>query len=220
MLIEIYADIACPWCYIGERRLERALAERPGLRVERQWRPFQLQPDLPPGGLPWAEFSRTKFGGDERAQAAFAAVAQHGAGEGIDFRFDRMSTAANTANGHRLILFAARRGLEWPMVEALFAAHFTHGRDLSDDEQLVALAVEAGLPEATTRDYLASDEGMAEALASQAEARYLGITGVPFFIFDRRFGLSGAQPLAVFRQALDLAASPVEPSSHQEGDRL
>jgi predicted DsbA family dithiol-disulfide isomerase len=146
--IEVFADIACPWCYIGEHRLERALAARPELQVEWRWRPFQLQPNLPASGIPWDTFASAKFGGAARAQAMFEHVAGVGAEEGIQFAFDRIATAPNTADAHRLILFAQETGRQRDAALALFRA---------------------------------------------------------FYIFDERLGLSGAQPVAVFLRALDLA---------------
>src|SRR6478609_380926 len=105
--IDLYADIACPWCYIGERRLTQALAARPDLHVERHWRPFQLQPDLPPSGIPWSDLIEQKFGGAARATAMFGRVAASGASNGIAFNFDQVTRAPNTADAHRLVLFAA-----------------------------------------------------------------------------------------------------------------
>ena len=207
MLIEVYADIACPWCYIGERRLARALAQRPDLPVERHWRPFQLQPGLPPAGLPWAEFVQYKFGGLHRAQTIFGQVGAIGAADGITFNFDRIAGAPNTRDSHRLILLAAEHGREWETVEALFAAYFADGRDVSNSEELAAVAAGVGLDGGAVRDFLAGDAHIATVDASQAEAHQLGISGVPFYIFDGRYGLSGAQPVEVFLQALDLVAA-------------
>lgn len=201
MRIDIYTDIACPWCYIGERRLRAALARRPDLHVERHWRPFQLQPSLPEAGMPWADFARQKFGGPERARAAFAYVARAAVPDGITFRFDRMPKAPNTVNAHRLILFAGDRA--WDVADALFAAYFTHGRDLTDLDELAAIAGENGLDEEAARAYLRSEEGRAAVVDSQQQAERLGIQGVPFFVFEERYGLSGAQPVDTFVQALD-----------------
>lgn len=203
MQIEVYADIACPWCYIGERRLEQAIQQRPGLEIVRHWRPFQLQPGLPATGIPWGEFAPRKFGGEARAQAMFQHVTQAGAPDGIDFRFDRVATAANTADAHRLVLFAAEHGRQWHMVETLFKAYFTDGRDLNNTDDLVAAAVGAGLAENETRQFLATDRFTAEVAASQDMATQLGIQGVPFYVINNRYGLSGAQPVEVFVQALD-----------------
>ena len=138
----------------------------------------------------------------------FAHVAQAGAPDGIDFRFDQVATAPNTLDAHRLMLFAAERGQEWPLADALFAAHFTEGRDFNDADQLVAMAERVGLDAAAVRAYLASDAGIAEVAASQETAERLGITGVPFYVIDGRYGLSGAQPVDVFVRALDELAAP------------
>ncbi|MGN6810560.1 MAG: DsbA family oxidoreductase [Thermomicrobiales bacterium] len=208
--IDLYADIACPWCYIGERRLARALAARPNLHIERHWQPFQLQPDLPPGGIPWSDLIERKFGGAASAAEMFGRVAAAGAPDGIAFNFDRVTRAPNTADAHRLVLFAAEQGQTWTMVETLFAAYFTDGRDVSDREELIALAAAAGLDAAAARDYLASDANVAAVQASQRTAYRHGVQGVPFFVFAERYALSGAQPLDIFERALDLASSEGE----------
>jgi predicted DsbA family dithiol-disulfide isomerase len=209
MLIDIYADVVCPWCYIGKRRLELALAERPDLEVERRWRPFQLQPDLPAKGEPWATFVQTKFGGAARAQAMFDRTAQIAAVDGLHMAFDRVASAPNTRDAHRLILFAADQGREWEMADALFAAYFAEGCDLNDADELAAIAADAGLDVAAVREMLASGTYAAAVDASQQEAAEIGITGVPFYIFDERYAISGAQPVEVFVRALDLASAEV-----------
>ena len=207
MIVEIYADVVCPWCYIGKRRLESALAKRPGLNVERHWRPFQLRPDLPATGEPWAAFVRTKFGDAARAKAMFDRVAQIGAADGLSFAFDNVASAANTRDAHRLIRLAADEGREWPMADALFAAYFAEGRNLNDPDQLVAIATQIGLDAPDVRAMLESDAYIAEVDGSQQEAEQIGITGVPFYIFDQRYAISGAQPVEVFLRALDLASA-------------
>ena len=202
MTIDVFADIACPWCYIGERRLFAALAQRK-LDVQPRWRPFQLQPHLPPTGLPWRAFVEQKFGGWERAQAGFRHVAAAAEADGIVFDFEHVASAANTTDAHRLILFAREHDREWEAAEALFHAYFTEGRNLNVLDDLLAAAVAAGLDAQQTKAYLASDAGRREVLESQETARELGITGVPCTVFDNRFALSGAQPVEVFVQALD-----------------
>jgi predicted DsbA family dithiol-disulfide isomerase len=203
MLIEVYSDVVCPWCYVGERRLRKALFERPDLAVERRWRPFQLQPEMPPGGLSWREFAVERFGGQERARAAFDTVSAAGAPDGIDFRFDRVANAPNTADAHRLILHAAEKGLEWAMAEALFRAYFSEGRDLNDHEELAAVASGVGLHGREVRGFLEGEEVADEVWRSQSQARRLGISGVPFYVVDERYALPGAQPVEVFLRALD-----------------
>ena len=133
MIIDIYADVVCPWCYIGERRLTEALSMRPEVEAEMRWRPFQLRPEMPEGGLPWTEFSREKFGGEAAARAAFGQVTEIGASEGLRFDFAKVASAPNTVNAHRLILFSARHGLQQETADALFKAYFSDGRNLNDD---------------------------------------------------------------------------------------
>ena len=203
MKIDVYADIACPWCYIGEKRLEQALSMRPDLHVELQWRPFQLRPEMPKEGVPWSDFERQKFGGHEKAQQIFARVTSVGAEDGIDFRFDRIQVAPNTLDAHRLVLFAREQGREWQAVAALFVAHFTEGRDVSDLDTLVDIAGRFGLDTNTVRDYLLSGRDADTVIESQEEAYGVGVQGVPFYVFDDRYALSGAQPLETFLWALD-----------------
>lgn len=205
MTIEVYADVVCPWCYIGAKRLERALALRPGMGVDLFWRPFQLQPHMPAGGLPWREFAEAKFGGEEGARGAFARVTSVGASEGITFDFDRVASAPNTVDAHRVILHAARYALQRESTDALFQAYFSEGRDLNDHAQLADIASGAGLDADEVRSMLASGEGATEVRASQERAGGLGISGVPFYVFDGRYAVAGAQPVEVFLRALDAA---------------
>jgi predicted DsbA family dithiol-disulfide isomerase len=205
MRIEVYSDVVCPWCYVGEKRLEGALKERPDLDAEVLWRPFQLRPEMPEGGLPWWEFAPAKFGGEENMRAAFAHVSAAGEPDGARFDFDRVATAPNTVDAHRLILFARKEGREWQTADALFRAYFLGGKDLNDTDDLLAVASEAGLDPEAAKRYPESDEGKAEVRESQREAARLGIEGVPFYIFDGRYAISGAQPVEVFLRALDAA---------------
>ncbi len=204
MLIDVYSDVVCPWCYIGEKRLSKALADRPDLEVDVRWRPFQLQPGMPEGGLPWAEFSRRKFGGEDGAKAAFSQVAAAGEQDGIRFDFGRVASAPNTVDAHRLILFAENYGVQWELAGALFRAYFTEGKDLNDHGELVDIASSAGLEALEVREYLAGEGGVEDVRSSQEEARRLGITGVPFYVIDGRYALYGAQPVQVFGEALDV----------------
>lgn len=204
MTIDVFADIGCPWCYIGEKRLFAALAQRE-LDATVRWRPFQLQPQLPETGVPWREFAEQKFGGWERAQAGFRHVERAAADDGIAFDFDHIASAANTTDAHRLILFAREHGREWAMAEALFRGYFAEGRDLNDEDDLFAITESTGLDPDDAADYLASDAGRDEVTESQDLARQLGISGVPFTVLDGRLGLSGAQPVETFVRALDEA---------------
>lgn len=207
MVIDVYADVVCPWCYIGLQRLEQALAQRTELQVERRWRPFQLRPEMPFLGRPWREFTNEKFGGMHQAEQIFARVTKVGARDGIDFRFDRISTAPNTADAHRLILLAQEHGRAWPLARALFRAYFTEGRDISDRQELVAIAADSGLAEQQTRAYLESDAGRCAVEQSQLEAIYRGINSVPCYMINGQGAILGAQPVEALLAALDQARS-------------
>lgn len=201
MIIDVYADVVCPWCYVGAARLEQALAQRPDLQVERRWQPFQLRPEMPPQGEPWREFAVEKFGGEGRMAAAFDQVARAGAADGLTFRFDRVASAPNTVDAHRLIQFAGDK--QWQMAHALFRGYFAEGRNLNDHEQLAQLAVEAGLHADAARNFLLSAAGKAEIERSQAIAYRHGVNSVPHYIIDGKYALVGAQPAEVWLQALD-----------------
>ena len=206
MMIDVWSDVVCPWCYIGEKRLEQALAQRPELAVEIRWQPFQLRPDMPAQGEPWGAFAFEKFGGIARAQAAFNQVTTVGREVGLEFNFDRVTSAPNTVDAHRLILLAGEYGLQWPLATALFAAYFSDGRNLNDHAQLVEIAVGVGLDGAAVRALLASDAKIADVQHNQESATQLGVQGVPFYVLDQRYAVSGAQPVGVFLRALDTAA--------------
>jgi predicted DsbA family dithiol-disulfide isomerase len=207
MKIDVYADVVCPWCYVGEKRLEKALRERPDLAVERRWRPFQLQPEMPAGGVPWRPFALEKFGGEEGMRRAFAHVTEAGRPDGARFDFDRVASAPNTVDAHRLILHAAKRGKEWSMADALFRGYFAGGRDLNDAEALTAMAAVAGLDPEGVRDLLAGDSGTQDVWESQQAAAGFGIGGVPFCVIDDRYAVSGGQPAEVWLRTFDAIES-------------
>ncbi|MBK8157775.1 MAG: DsbA family oxidoreductase [Rhodospirillaceae bacterium] len=205
MLLEIFADTVCPWCYIGKRRLMRALANRPQPGLVIRWRAFQLNPGMPMAGIDRAQYMTAKFGSLERAQRVFDSVARVGRNEGINFYFDHIQRTPNTLRSHRLLQAAAKIGREGLLLDRLYAAYFTEGVDIGDPEMLIAMAEKIGLPAETAR---AAVEGIPEidmALAEDFQSRRLGITGVPYFIFNGRFGLSGAQEPEVLYSMFDLA---------------
>ncbi|MGB3635834.1 MAG: DsbA family oxidoreductase [Rubrobacteraceae bacterium] len=201
--IDVYADVVCPWCYVGEKRLGQALDRRPDLPVERRWRSFQLRPEMPEAGLPWREFAVDKFGGEDRMRAAFAHVSAAGEPDGIHFDFDRVASAPNTVDAHRLILHAAEHDLQWETANALFEAYFTHGANLNDHAELVEVAKGADLDVNEVGAFLSGD-GLKDAVwRDQEEAGRVGVSSVPFYVFDGRYALSGSQPVEAFLQALD-----------------
>jgi predicted DsbA family dithiol-disulfide isomerase len=205
MHIDIVSDVICPWCFIGKRRLERALTARAEDDVSLSWRAFQLNPDMPPGGMPREAYLAAKFGNAVNATRLYATIAEAGAAEGIPFAFDRIRRTPNTLAAHRLIRYAARNGGAGPLVEALFLAYFTEGRDLGDRDTLADLAAANGLDRAAAARHLDSGDGAPEVLAEDRAARRLGINAVPCFIVDGGYAISGAQEPEFFFPLFDLA---------------
>jgi predicted DsbA family dithiol-disulfide isomerase len=196
MNVEIWSDIACPWCYIGKRHFEAALAEfEHAGDVNVTWRSYELDPSAPaevPGQS--VEIIARKYGmSPEQAQAAEARVTQTAAHAGLEYHLDR-SRMGSTFDAHRIVQLAKQHGLQDAMKERMFQARFIDGRLMSDPDTLVAVAVEVGLPEDEVRATLASDRFADEVRADEETAREFGITGVPMFVVDRKFGASGAQP--------------------------
>ncbi|MBN8217225.1 MAG: DsbA family oxidoreductase [Spirochaetes bacterium] len=203
----MWSDVACPWCYIGKRRLENALndfEEREGVTLV--WRSFQLDPQAPKqAGIPVAEMLAEKYGVSlAEAQAMNERVAGLAAEVGLEFRLDEVRYG-NTFDAHRLVHFAAARGAQARMKERLFAAYFTEGEDLGDDAVLARLAEEIGLDGEEARAALSGEAFADEVLADRARAGELGIRGVPFYLIDEKLAISGAQPLATFTRALEKA---------------
>ncbi|MBQ1018806.1 DsbA family oxidoreductase [Micromonospora sp. D93] len=200
MEIEIYADVICPWCYIGKRRLDEALASYEG-EVTVRYRPFQLDPSPVPEPRPLVEALAGKFGGPERARQMVDHVIQVAAADGLRLDYDH-AVIANTFEAHRLVSWATDQGSAAEMVEALYQAHFNHGVDVGSREALATLAGEIGLDAAGARRFLDSDERVAEVAASLAAARDLGITSVPTFVLAGKYAVSGAQEVQTLLAAL------------------
>lgn len=206
MQIDIFSDTVCPWCRIGKRHLELALAEWAAAGatepVAVRYRSFFLDPTVPPEGRDFRAHMSAKGGGRIPLEQFFAAPRQRGAAVGLTFHFEAIERAPNTMLSHRLVYLApeARRG---ELLDALYAAYFEHGRDISDVETLVELAAAVGLEPGATRAALAGNGGAPEVLADVAFANQVGISGVPFFIFNDKYAVSGAQPVAVMREVLE-----------------
>ncbi|MFE9689864.1 DsbA family protein [Micromonospora sp. NPDC005806] len=191
MEIEIYADVVCPWCWIGKRRLEQALETYDG-EVTVRFRPFQLDPTPVTEPKPLIEALGTKFGGRDKAEGMAAHVTQVAAGAGIDMHFDR-AVAANTFEAHRLVRFAAERGRAAELVERLYRAHFQDGIDVGSKDALIKLATEVGLDETEAREYLESNLGRREVAADLTAAHQLGVSSVPTFVLAGKYAVTGAQ---------------------------
>jgi predicted DsbA family dithiol-disulfide isomerase len=218
MQIEIWSDVVCPWCYIGKRRLERALGEfEHADEVEVTWRSFQLNPDTRPGTAePTLAYLEKRFG--PQAQDMTARVAELGQAEGLTLDF-ASSLTVNTLEAHRLLHLATDLGIGDAAKERLLRAHFTEGADLSDHETLTRLLVEVGPPEeastieARAREVLDGNEYANEVQDDISLARRLGVSGVPFFAIDRAYGVSGAQSVETFLQALRTAYAAEDAST-------
>ncbi|HYW02339.1 MAG TPA: DsbA family oxidoreductase [Gammaproteobacteria bacterium] len=205
MIIDVYSDTVCPWCFIGKRRLESALRDWRGPAPEIRWRAFQLTPEMPAGGLDRDHYLQLKFGTAD-ASRLFRRVAETGREVGIEFAFERIRRSPNTLDSHRLIRRAAREGCQEAAVEALFRAYFLEGRDIGDRDVLAGIAGGLGMDERAARAWLDTDEDVQEVRDEDAGARDLGIGGVPFYLVGGRFPVTGAQTPDVFLQALERVA--------------
>jgi predicted DsbA family dithiol-disulfide isomerase len=208
MQIDIYSDVICPWCFIGKRRLERALSARPGLAVALRWRPFQLNPEMPPGGMDRQEYLAAKFGGAERAQTVYDRVLEAADQEGLGFDMGAIRRTPSTLNAHRLIRFAGPGPAQNRVVEALFRAYFCHGRDVGEVTELVDIATDSGLDGPAVRGYLESDREVGAIQAEDLRARLMGVDGVPCFVVDDRYALPGAVEPRAFLAFFDRRRDP------------
>ena len=213
MKIEIWSDVACPWCYIGKRRFEAALAGFPHRdAVEVKWRSYQLDPTLPEhyDGTELDYLSTRKGLAPQQVSQMFEHVATQAKGEGLDYRFDKV-VVANSFTAHRLIHLAAAHGKQDAAKERLLSDHFEHGQDIGSQEYLTALGQDLGLDSTEVAELFSTDKYADDVRFDFEEARALGISGVPFFVIDRKFGLSGAQPSETFAAALNQAWQDTHP---------
>jgi predicted DsbA family dithiol-disulfide isomerase len=204
LTIDVVSDVVCPWCYLGKRRLERALATMPERAVTVRWRAFRLDPTIPPEGITRETYLTRKFGSVEAAADMYRRLTGIGSEEGIAYRFDRITRSPNTVDAHRLVRWAAAEGRQDAMVERLFAAYFTDGLDVGDDDVLARLAGKAGL-DGDIAARLAGQEDRDAVTAEVEDAYRIGVSGVPCFILDQRYAVMGAQPAEVLADAIGQA---------------
>jgi predicted DsbA family dithiol-disulfide isomerase len=203
--VEVVHDLVCPWCYLGLRRMQRTLRRRPELMFELTWRPFLLNPDMPRSGMPRTDYVIRKFGGEDRARRLYASITDIGRAEWLQFRFDRIRRTPSSVDAHRLVRWAVSQGRGDGLVEALFAAHFTDGRDIGDIGVLVAIAVANGLDAQAAQAFLLSEAEVDAIHAENLRAHRLGINGVPCFVIGGRHAIAGAQEAEVIERLLDIA---------------
>jgi predicted DsbA family dithiol-disulfide isomerase len=202
LTIDVVSDVVCPWCYLGKRRLALALGEADGGRIAVRWRPYQLDPSIPAGGVDRRAYLKNKFRDDKRLDEIHARLTALGAEVGIAYRFEQIARAPNTLDAHRLIRWALAADVQDRIVERLFQLYFEEGRDIGERALLVEVAREGGMDgEAVEQGFVDGDDVDA-VRAEIAQAQSIGVTGVPFFIFASRFGVPGAQSAEVLVKAI------------------
>lgn len=205
MRIDIVFDTVCPWCYVGKRRLEATLRAYPGVTVRQVWRPFLLNPEMPPEGMDRGTYLVRKFGGETRVKRIYGAIADAGQTVEIGFAFDRIRRTPNSVDSHRMVLFAGRHGKAGAAVEALFFNYFINGHDIGDIDVLLRIAGNLGLDRNALGAYLATDEDVAYIYEENARMHRMGINSVPSFVFNGSMAISGAHPPDVLARMIDAA---------------
>lgn len=201
--IDVYSDVICPWCYVGKRRLERALRQVAGrVNVEVAWRPFQLNPMMPKDGMDRTAYLQAKFGTVDAYGQLEEQVSAAGSAEGMSFAFEKITRTPNTFLAHRLIWYAGLKGRQDAVVDQLFKGYFEEGLDIGSALVAGELANRTGLQ---ADQFLTSEAGTAEVKAEELVGHQLGIRGVPYFVLEKTYGISGAQPVEVILSALEKA---------------
>lgn len=200
-VIDVVSDVICPWCFLGKRRLDAALALFPEMDILVRWRPFALDPTIPPEGLDRVDYLTSKFGAERLASLHDPLIAA-GAEDGVPYHFERITRTPNTLDAHRLIRWAHTAGLQHEMAERLFMAYWSEGKDVGDRAVLAAEAGAVGINAAQIADLLASDQDVQAVKTEIQHASNIGVTGVPTFIFAQSYALVGAQSATVLADAI------------------
>ena len=204
LVIDVVSDVVCPWCYLGKKRLEQAIAAQ-AEPIKVHWRPYQLDPTIPAGGLERRAYMKNRFGDDGRLETVHERLRALGAPLGIAFAFESIERSPNTLDAHRLIRWASVTGAQEAVVDRLFALYFEQGRDIGERGLLLDVAGACGMDAEVVEKLYNDGADVEEVRAEIAEAQKLGVTGVPFFIFASRFGVPGAQEVEVLQQAIGQA---------------
>ncbi|MCF8480131.1 MAG: DsbA family oxidoreductase [Rhodospirillum sp.] len=205
MDMDFIFDTACPWCFIGKRRLAQAIVERPAIQPRFRWRPFLLNPDMPKAGMDRRQYLERKFGGPRRAQRMLEAAESAGRLVGISFHFNRIERTPNTVDSHRLVRLGTTQLQRSDILDSLFESYFINGEDIGNRDVLASIGARNGLDAARVRDSLDGTRDLAEVSSENNRAHAIGMSGVPGFIFNGRFAIAGAQESAIFLRMLDLA---------------
>ena len=207
MQIDVISDTICPWCFIGKKRLDAALAQRPDIDFEVVYRPFQLNPETPREGVDRRDHLIMKFGGTDQAKKIYDGIVLAGKEDGIDFDFAKQKVLPNTLDSHRLNHWAHTAGVQEEVVERLFEKYFIDGEDVGDKDVLVEVATEAGMDADVVRRLLEGDADEARILEEESVGRNMGVSGVPCFIIDKKYALVGAQDPGMLLRAIDQAVA-------------
>jgi predicted DsbA family dithiol-disulfide isomerase len=211
--LDILSDPICPWCFIGKANLDRALEQRPNHPFVIEWHPFQLNPDMPAGGMDRRAYMEAKFGGRDGAVRAYTPVLQAAEKAGLTINFEGIARTPSTLDAHRLIHWAGLEGRETAVVSALFRAYFVEGRDIGDAATLADIAGAIGLDRAMTERLLASEADAKDVRARDAHARDRGVNGVPTFVIANQHVVVGAQPTELWLQVVDELSAQIAPDA-------
>lgn len=208
VVIDVVSDVICPWCFLGKRRLDKALASLPDVQADIGWRPFLLDPTIPPEGMDRHAYLSAKFG-EERLKTLHDPLEAAGKEDGVPYRFDAITRTPNTLNAHRLLRWSHAEGKQQDLAERLFMAYWNQGRDIGDIAELSAIASEAGMNGADAEAKLRTDVDADKVRREIMQAQSMGISGVPCFVFGQKFGVMGAQAPAALVEAIEKAAVTV-----------
>jgi predicted DsbA family dithiol-disulfide isomerase len=207
--VDVISDVICPWCFLGKRRLDKAIAALPDIKVEVNFRPYFLDPSIPAEGMDRHQYMANKFG-EERLKTIHDPLIAAGKADGVPYAFDKITRTPNSLDAHRLIRWAATIGSQHTVVEALFMAYWSWGQDVGDHEVLKTIATVNGMPPDDVAALLASDKDKADVLQEAQMAQQIGVTGVPTFVLNRKYGMVGAQPPDALVQMIRKVAAEAE----------
>tara|TARA_B100000963_G_scaffold78558_1_gene66556 strand:- start:695 stop:1330 length:636 start_codon:yes stop_codon:yes gene_type:complete len=191
--LDIFSDTVCPWCFIGKKRLENALKKYTNLEIKQTWRPFQLNPGMPPDGMDRQEYLISKFGSADAAKTVYENIYEEGIKEGINFNFDLIDLTPNSFNSHRLLALAYKQNIQESVLNSLFESYFINGKDIGDPNILLEIAVKHKIDAEEFKNYLSDQENIEPLANEEIQARKMGINSVPTFIINKQIVISGAQ---------------------------
>ena len=191
--LDIFSDTVCPWCYIGKKRLENALNKYKNLKIKQTWRPFQLNPGMPPDGMDRQEYLISKFGSSDAAKTVYENIYEEGVKEGINFNFDLIEVTPNSFNSHRLLALAYNTNIQEKVLDDLFESYFLHGKDIGDPNILLQIAIKHNIDAEEFKSYLSDQENIEPLANEEIQAKKMGINSIPTFIINKQIVINGAQ---------------------------